>query len=382
MFANIKYNNIRKKLIYKEITMKKYSVGIIGLGRMGSTIDEEGHPSVILPYSIAAACKKSNKLELITGADLSQEKRNSFQKKWSVKSVYENYITMIQEEALDIIAISTKADVHAEIGINVSNLNVPMIFLEKAIACSLKESDLLKSTCQKNKTIFNTGVMRRFDSIYNTVYKLINDQEIGDLQSIIHYAPTTLLHGHIHSIDTISFLNNDIKVKSIRGELSTSPATWGINKFSNNIDFKNNKLNTDPYATFQILFENEVKAWSIPVGKWGFEIIGTKGTIRTYENEREIILRKVDKSIEKIVKGKIFSPYKSQYISEIKPKSATQELLEDLINAFENQQTTKSNIEHSCEIFEICMAIAESHQNNNSWINLPLNNRETYILHI
>ena len=32
---------------------EKYRVGIIGLGRMGSTIDDEGHAQ--LPYSIAAA---------------------------------------------------------------------------------------------------------------------------------------------------------------------------------------------------------------------------------------------------------------------------------------------------------------------------------------
>ena len=114
--------------------MKKYSVGIIGLGRMGSTIDDEGHPSVILPYSIAAACKASNNLELIAGADLSNEKREQFKNKWDINSVYENYETMIKEEKPDIVAICTKADVHSEIGIKVSNLNVPMIYLEKAIA--------------------------------------------------------------------------------------------------------------------------------------------------------------------------------------------------------------------------------------------------------
>ena len=116
-----------------------------------------------------------------------------------------------------------------------------MIYLEKAIACSLKESDLLKSTCLKNKTIFNTGVMRRFDSVYNTVHKLINSGAIGTLESIIQYAHTTLLHGHIHSIDTISFLNNDTKIKGIRGHLSTSPAPWEPLTISNDISFTNNR---------------------------------------------------------------------------------------------------------------------------------------------
>ena len=85
MLRSIKYNiiNINKINYSRKLEMKKYSVGIIGLGRMGSTIDDEGHPSVILPYSIAAACKASNKLELIAGADLSKEKRDQFKNKWN-----------------------------------------------------------------------------------------------------------------------------------------------------------------------------------------------------------------------------------------------------------------------------------------------------------
>jgi len=360
--------------------MKKYSVGIIGLGRMGSTIDDEGHPSVVLPYSIAAACEVSDKLELIAGSDLSKEKCDNFKNKWNIKSVYKNYETMIKKETPDIVAICTKADVHSEIGINVSNLNIPMIYLEKAIACSLKESDLLKYACLKNQTIFNTGVLRRFDSIYKTVHKLINSGEIGTLKSIIQYAHTTLLHGHIHSIDTMSFLNNDIKVDAIRGRLSTTPAPWNPSKID--ISFVNNKLEHDPSSTFEMVFENGVQAWSIPTGNWGFEIFGTEGSIRTYENEREIILRQADPILQKKVRGKIHSPWKSKRIPEINPKSASQTALEDLVNAFENNQTTQSNIEHSCQIFETCMAISESHKNNNSWTNFPLQTRDTYIFHV
>ena len=40
--------------ITAEETMTTYRVGIIGLGRMGSTIDDEQH--AIKPYSIAACC--------------------------------------------------------------------------------------------------------------------------------------------------------------------------------------------------------------------------------------------------------------------------------------------------------------------------------------
>ena len=48
--------------------VKTYRVAIIGLGRMGSTIDDEGHTD--LPYSVAAATQASPQLELVAGCDL------------------------------------------------------------------------------------------------------------------------------------------------------------------------------------------------------------------------------------------------------------------------------------------------------------------------
>ena len=62
--------------------MKRYRVGIIGLGRMGSTIDDEGHSTQ--PYSIAASCRASDRLEVATAADLRPERREAFSERWGV----------------------------------------------------------------------------------------------------------------------------------------------------------------------------------------------------------------------------------------------------------------------------------------------------------
>ena len=48
---------------------KTYRVAIIGLGRMGSTIDDE-RPAGFPPVSIAAACAASPRLEVVAGADI------------------------------------------------------------------------------------------------------------------------------------------------------------------------------------------------------------------------------------------------------------------------------------------------------------------------
>ena len=71
--------------------MKTYRLAILGLGRMGSTIDEEvvDYPAIARPFSVAACCGKrkqrsetslsgSQRFELVAGADLITEKRLLF----------------------------------------------------------------------------------------------------------------------------------------------------------------------------------------------------------------------------------------------------------------------------------------------------------------
>ncbi|MCB0105073.1 MAG: Gfo/Idh/MocA family oxidoreductase, partial [Caldilineaceae bacterium] len=86
---------------------KPYRVAIIGLGRMGSTIDDE-LPAGSPPYSIAAACRASDRLEVVTGADIDAAKRDAFAERWGVNNLYEEYETMIQQEQPDLVAICTK----------------------------------------------------------------------------------------------------------------------------------------------------------------------------------------------------------------------------------------------------------------------------------
>ena len=91
--------------------MKKYRVGIIGLGRMGSTIDEEfGEMEAWRsPTSIAGACAASDRLEVVAGSDLLPEKRSAFTEKWGVGAVYEDFMEMIEKEEPDLVAICTVA---------------------------------------------------------------------------------------------------------------------------------------------------------------------------------------------------------------------------------------------------------------------------------
>ena len=198
---------------------------------------------------------------------------------------------------------------------------VRAIFCEKAIACSMQEADAILKAVQENNTLFNSGVLRRFDLCYHQARDMIRQGEIGEPQAAVHYARTNLLHGHIHSIDTLSFLLDDPKVESIWGEL-------------NSIDHRipDNRLDDDPYGIFQLTFANGVAAASVPAGHWEFEVIGDRGSVRVLNNGEGLQLRKGQADNPRIMTEVAVEPA-PEY-------SATQYCLEDLILAHEEGRPT------------------------------------------
>ncbi len=343
------------------MTKSTYRVAIIGLGRMGSTIDDE-LPAGSPPYSIAAACKASDQLVVVTGADIDPAKRTAFAERWGVDNLYEDYEEMIRQEKPDLVAICTKGVLHAEMATRVAELGAPMIFCEKAIACSMEEADRVLAAVQAKNTPFNTGVLRRFNKGFHLAKELIANGEIGEPKAAVHYAATNLLHGHIHSLDTLSFLLGDPKVESIRGEL-----------FPRDLAIEENRLDKDPNGIFQARFANGVEATSVPAGGWEFEVLGSRGSVRVMENGSRVTLRQAQDP-----KGRIMQDVD---VPQPEVESTTQFCLEDLVAAYEEGRPTLGNIEVTHHLTEVCLALAESHRRNER-ITLPLENRSLYVFHV
>lgn len=342
------------------MTERIYRVAIIGLGRMGSTIDDE-FPERAPPYSVAASCRASDRLQVVAGADIDAAKQEDFAERWGVDALYDDYVEMIRKEAPDMVAVCTRGHLHAEMATRSAEEGVKLIFCEKAIACSMEEADGILKAVQENGALFNSGVLRRFDLRYHRARDLIRQGEIGEPKAAVHYASTNLLHGHVHSIDTLSFLLDDPEVESIWGELNT-------------IDHRipDNRLDEDPYGIFQLTFANGVAAASVPAGNWEFEVMGDAGSVRLYDNGTDIQLRKNEAGKARIAKVAPVEP--------VAEHSATQYCLEDLVLAHEEGRPTLGRVEIAHHLTEVCLALAESHRQEKR-ISLPLENRSLYIFH-
>lgn len=350
---------------------QEYRVAIVGLGRMGSTIDDE-FPDRSPPYSVAASCRASDRLRIVAGADVDTGKRAAFAERWGVDAVYHDYVKMIRNEDPDLVAVCTRGHLHAEMATRAAQEGVPLIFCEKAIACSMLEADGLRNAVNQSGALFNSGVLRRFDLRYHQARDLIAQDQIGQPKAAVHFASTNLLHGHIHSIDTLSFLLGDPGVESVWGELN--PRSQGDAATNAAIEQRipDNRLDEDPYGIFQITFASGVQAASAPAGNWEFEVIGDGGSVRMLNNGEGILLRKAEA-------GKTRVAYEVP-LEQPAEHSATQYCLEDLVHAREQGRPTLGNIEIAHHLTEVCLALAESHRQG-ARISLPLENRSLYIFH-
>lgn len=347
--------------------MKKYRVGIIGLGRMGSTICDEivGYPAFALPYSLAGAAHASTRLELACGCDVLPEKRQAFAERWGVTALYEDFRKMIEQEQPDLVAICTPGETHAELGIAVAEMGVPMMYLEKAMACSMREADALKEAVLKNKTIFNTGVLRRFDNRYQWARQLIARGEIGQPHTVVQYSGGSLLHSGIHIVDTMMYLLGDPQALHVRGVLN-------LNK---HIVFANNRFDNDPPATFEIAFAGDMRGYAVSASRWDIEIFGSEGSIRAMNNGIDWEWRKPVKDADK------WLAFRGAPFPHVGFRSATLNCLEDLVEAYETGRPTLNHIEQCHHSLEICLAVAESHLQGGCCVSLPLANRDLYVWH-
>jgi predicted dehydrogenase len=285
-------------------------------------------------------------------------------RRWGVESLYNDYREMIEAERPDLVAICTRGELHAEMTVAVANAGVQMIFCEKAIACSMREADAVLEACGRNNVRFNSGVLRRFDSRYHLARRWIADGGIGTPRCSVHYAPATLMHGHIHSVDTLMYLLGDPKATSVWGELVPRDAV-----------ISGNRIPQDPHAVYRIEFDNGVEAMTIPAGNWEFEVLGSDGAIRGLNNGVGWQFRKVE-----VVGGK-YRHFQEVPAPQAPSFSATQFLLEDLVHAFEENRPALGDVDICHRATEICLAVAESHRVK-SRVSLPLANRDLYVWHV
>ena len=168
--------------------MTEYKAAVIGLGRMGSTFDDEMESGGTLfkPYCHGPTYYYSDRVELVGGADLHDGQRAIFGERWGLSSdhMYSDYREMIEKEKPDIVSVTTPSWARAEPIIFCAEHGVRGIYSEKGLCASLEEADRIAESCQKNNVAFNWGAMRRHHDGYIRMAEAIAQLEAAQASGL------------------------------------------------------------------------------------------------------------------------------------------------------------------------------------------------------
>ena len=135
----------------------------------------------ISPNHIAAALE--NELNIVALCDIDESKMADTIKEFNLSSnikKYTNYLDMIKNEKIDLIAICTESGKHGQIALDCIAEKINLI-IEKPIALSLKEADIKIEKAKENNVKVSACHQNRFNKSVQKIREAVEQKRFGKL---------------------------------------------------------------------------------------------------------------------------------------------------------------------------------------------------------
>ena len=360
--------------------MSLYRAAVIGLGRMGSTFDDEMTEggSLFLPYCHGPAYYYSPLVELVAAADIHDEQRALFGGRWGLESdhVYRDYNEMLAKERLDIVSVCTTARLRSSIVQDVARAGVKAIWAEKPMAMSLQEADDMVSACRENGVTLAVNCARRWNPYYIDARAIIDSGELGDVLHVTAHMQSDLSSFGSHLLDTVRyFAGGDLEWAF--GEMESDEAAAG-----------DEDIRGDAYLSFSSGARAFVRGMSCgEAGGFDIQVIAEKGQIRCRETPPRFEVTRLGTPAPfgpgfRGPSSKLKPPLPVTYPIPLPPQVQGMGLtiIEDLLQGIETGRPPRCSGEDGLAALEIGMAMRESHRRGGVKVHMPLEDRSLTIL--
>jgi predicted dehydrogenase len=349
--------------------MSTYKAAVIGLGRMGSTFDDEMEQggSIFLPYCHTPSYVASPQTELVAGADPHDEQREIYGERWGLSPdhLYADYRDMMEQEKPDIVSICTTARLRSEILIDVARSGAKAIWAEKPISLSLEEADEMIRVCDELGVKVAVNTARRYNPYFAETRRRIDAGELGDILQVNVHGQCGLSHNGSHAIDALRYLAKGGNVDWVFGEMESDEAATGENDLMGN-----------GYLAFDNGIRGFLRGTPCGVANWDTDVIGTEGRARTIFNCAETEFTHLAEG------GSRNRGYPVRSAIPLPPQLEGMgiTIIRDLIESVDNDSQPRASIHDGRQALEIAIALRESHRRGGVRVNLPLEDRTLKIL--
>jgi predicted dehydrogenase len=225
--------------------MRKVKNAIVGLGRIGSTLEEDWLREK--PCTHAGVIAANPSCILVGGCDIDREKRHAFSKRWKCDALFSSVDEMLKRTRPDILHIATPPETHLEMVEMALRWHVRVAICEKPLAHTRLHAYRIARIHTSGRIKILTNHERRYSEDYRRVKLITQDRRYGELRSIIgklsleQQEPLTsiLWNDGTHLIDAIHFLVSEldldgddvarrVRATAVHGDLSTAKGTCFI----------------------------------------------------------------------------------------------------------------------------------------------------------
>lgn len=339
-----------------------YSVAIIGLGRIGSLLDDPWADETIQdeswrwrPCTHAGQIKAHRRLRLIAGADLNPDYRAAFERRWEVPA-YADHTALLAAHKPDVVSICTRAVDRPAPTLAAVAAGVRGLLLEKHLSASLDEADQMATAVSAAGIPAVVNHSFRYDGGVRALAAAVREGAIGELRSIVCYPGARLVHSGVHFFDLFRYFGAGEPV-AVFGRLEGDPET-----------------DDDPAGSGYVEFDSGVRAYIDARSRatHGYlELHGTGGVARL-GNDAAITVSAwtlpppaspVDKVYQPPLRRSGWAPPPTDGHDSIRQgRNVNRAYFDDLVACLDGAPAPRSTIHDGIVAQEIAAAIHQSHR--------------------
>lgn len=151
--------------------MKKFKVGIAGLGRAGWNMH------------CGELDKFSDEFEIVSGCDIDIERCSEFKARYPQASVYSDFKDFVKDEQIEIVSIVVPSLLHVEYTKTALEAG-KIVYLEKPIAQNSAEAAELEKLDKLYPDRIFVRHNRRFEAAFNHISEIIRSGRLGEIFEI------------------------------------------------------------------------------------------------------------------------------------------------------------------------------------------------------
>lgn len=347
----------------------RFRAAVIGLGRMGSTIDDEqggwGHHAKPWAHT---PCYRAAGVRVVAGADPHEGQRAAYRAKWGIETLYADYREMMERERPDVVSICTSARPRAKILLDVVELGAPRglkaIWAEKPLCVSLTEGDRMVAACWQAGVVLAVGCSRNWSAHYERMRALIEADQIGDPLQIVSQGQAFISHNGSHMLALTNRLAG-AKVETVFGHMEDHEAAYG-----------DDDLQGNGYLTYGNGVQAFVRMMPCGAANWQFEVSGTRGRLHALADGQEIAFYKLHTPG---LEGRGEEPARQIFPAPTAVESPNALAVRDILACVETGKEPNCSGADALHALEVAVAMRASHRIGGERVELPLADRSLCI---